>query len=439
MPIPRLIVNTSIPLMLSLLVQSLYNIVDSIFVAKLSEDALTATSLAFPVQILMIAVAVGTAVGVNAILSKRLGEKNFEEARNIADTGFCLSLLSSIVFIIIGLTASGALARAFTDDITIGELCRQYLFICVVFCPGLFLDTMFQRFLQASGNTFLSMVSLIIGSVTNIILDPIFIFGLIGFPKLGIRGAAIATVIGQWLGAFVGFLLNRFKNPQVQLNFRKFKLKGPVIGEIYKVGAPTIVTQASGCVMVAAMNAILIVYSSTIVAFFGVYYKLQNFLVMPLNGLGQSAIPIVGYNYGARNRKRISKTVRILIPSAIVLAVIATLIFALLPGPLLSLFSASDEMLAIGVPALRIISVTFIFTAVTLTLGYILSGLGNGVVNMMGTLLRQLILLLPIAWLLAKFTGVSNVWYAMWISEIIAMLYSVIHSRVFYKRKIQEL
>ncbi len=439
MSIPKLIVNMSIPLMLSLLVQSLYNIVDSIFVSRISEDALTATSLAYPVQILMVAVAVGTGVGVNAILSRRLGEKNGEAAGQIAVTGLCLAVISAVVFILIGIFASGALAGAFTSEPNIREMCRQYLLICMVLCPGTFLETMFQRFLQAAGNTFLSMISLVVGAGTNIILDPILIFGLLGFPALGIRGAAIATVIGQWLGALVAFLLNQFRNPSVRLRLRGFRLKASVAAQIYKVGLPTIVTQATGCVMVAAMNAILIAYSSTVVAFFGVYYKLQNFLFMPLNGLGQSAIPIVGYNFGAGNRQRIGKTVRTMLPAAIVLAAIGMLLFLLLPRQLLSLFSPGEEMLAIGVPALRIISLTFIFSAVTVILGYLLSGLGNGVVNMVGTLLRQLILLVPAAWLLARFAGVSCVWYAMWFSEGIAVIYSILHAWIFYRRKISSL
>ncbi len=439
MPIPKLVLNMSIPLMLSLLVQSLYNIVDSIFVAKVSENALTATSLVFPVQILMIAVAVGTAVGVNAIMSKKLGEGDRKAVGRIATTGLVLSLLSSLVFMLIGIFFSDLISKSLTDDPEIREYCRRYMFICTILCAGTFIGTMFQRYLQAAGYTFESMLTLIIGAGSNIILDPIFIFGIGPIPRMEIKGAAIATVIGQWLCALAAYLLNKFKNPDVKLQIKGYKMEGHTVGQIYKIGGPTIITQASGCVMVTAMNAILISYSSTIVALFGVYYKLQNFLCMPLIGLGQSAIPIVGYNYGAKKSKRISKTMQIMLPAAIVIAIVGTVIFMALPSQLLSLFSASDEMLKIGVPALRIISATFVFTAVTIVLGYIVSGLSNGIVNMMGTLLRQLILLIPSAWLLAKFTGVDNIWYAFWISEVIAAVYSIIHTKIFYKKKIREI
>lgn len=437
MSVPKLIVNMSVPLMLSLLVQSLYNIVDSIFVARLSESALTATSLAYPIQILMVAFSVGTAVGVNAILSKRLGEKRYEEASLIASTGLTLALIGALAFTLLGLFFAKPLAFSFTADEQIATLCGEYLFICMLFCAGTFIETMFQRFLQAAGYTFYSMISLVVGALTNIILDPIMIFGLGPFPALGIRGAATATVIGQWLGALTAFLLNKFKNPTVKLKLKGFRLKGNVVAQIYKVGLPTIVTQASGCAMVALMNNILISFSSTAVAFFGVYYKLQNFLFMPLNGLGQAAIPIVGFNYGARERKRISDTVRIMLPLAIAFAFLGTLIFCLFPSQLLSLFSAGEEMLELGVPALRTISLTFVFAAVTLILGYLISGLGNGIVNMLGTLIRQLILLIPSAYIFANFFGVTKVWYAMWISEFVAVLYAVVHSLLFYRKKIK--
>jgi putative MATE family efflux protein len=437
MAMPKLVMNLALPLMISLLVQSLYNIVDSIFVARLSEDALTATSLVFPVQLLMIAVGVGTGVGVNAVLSRSLGAKDTAMVENVATTGLLLSLISTAVFVLLGLTCTGKFVHAFTQDETIAAYSQQYLSVCMIFCVGSLTSTMFQRFLQAVGDAFYSMVSLIAGAVTNLILDPIMIFGLLGCPTWGVRGAAIATVIGQCVSAVVAIWLNRVKNPAVPIHIRGYRPKGAVIGNIYKVGFPTIVTQAVGSIMVAAVNGILLPFSTTAVAFFGAYYKLQNFLFMPMNGLGQALIPIVGYAYGAKNFTRIKAALRTALPIAVGIALAATALFLIFPKQLLAMFSPSPEMLNIGIPAMRIISVTFALASVTMVLGYAMSGLGNGVVNMLGTALRQLILLIPLAYLFASRFGVDKVWFAMWISESVAMLYAIWASRMTMKGKME--
>jgi putative MATE family efflux protein len=304
----------------------------------------------------------------------------------------------------------------------------------MIFCVGSLVSTMFQRFLQAVGDTFYSMLSLIAGAVTNIVLDPIMIFGLLGFPALGVRGAAIATVIGQCVSAIVAIWLNAVKNPVVKIRFKNYKWNKTIVGQIYKVGLPTIITQAIGSIMVAAVNAILIPFSATAVAFFGVYYKLQNFLFMPMNGLGQAAIPIVGFSYGAKKYDRIKDAVRTTLPIGIGISLVATAIFLALPSQLLGLFSASEEMLAIGVPALRIIAGTFALSSVTMILGYSMSGLGNGMVNMLGTAIRQLILFVPLAYAFATCFGIDKVWYSMWISEICAMLYAIYASRKIFRK-----
>lgn len=428
MPMPRLVITMSLPLMLSLLIQSLYNIVDSIFVARLSEEALTATSLVFPMQLLMIAVGVGTGVGVNAVLSKNIGAKNTHMIENTATTGLLLSIFSTVFFMILGFTCTGSFVHAFTKDETIAEYSVQYLSICMIFCVGSLVSTMFQRFLQSVGDTFYSMVSLIAGAVTNIVLDPIMIFGWGMFPALGVRGAAIATVIGQCVSAVAAIWLNAVKNPTVKIKWKNYKINKTVVAQIYKVGFPTIITQAIGSIMVAAINAILMPFSSTAVAFFGVYYKLQNFLFMPMNGLGQAAIPIVGFSYGSKNYNRIREAIRTTIPIGIGISFFATVVFMALPSSLLGLFSPSYEMLAIGVPALRIISVTFSLASVTMILGYSMSGLGNGMVNMFGTALRQLIIFVPLAYLFASCFGIEKVWYSMWISEVAAVVYAVFAS-----------
>ena len=439
MPMGRLVLTVSLPLMVSLLVQSLYNIVDGIFVARISEDALTATSLAYPVQILMVAVSVGTGVGVNALISRKLGARQYEEANQAAATGLVLSLLCMAVFLVLGLSCTGLFVRMFTDDPVTGALCESYLRICLIFCQGVFVETLAQRLLQATGNTFLSMISLVAGALTNIVLDPILIFGLLGNPAMGIRGAAVATVIGQWIGAIVALALNHFKNPELHFAFRGFRLTAASVGAIYQVGLPTVIMQAMGCLMLSTVNGILMPVSSTAVAFFGVYYKLQSFLMMPINGLGQAAIPIVGYNYGARNSARIRQAMRTMLPAAIVIALLGTVLFFLFPAQLLGLFAAGDAMLAIGVPALRIISLTFVCSAVTTVLGYVASGLGSGVTNMLGTALRQFILLVPLFWLLAKTLGISYIWYAMWVSEGAAVFYSILSVRGLFRRKVRPL
>lgn len=415
----------------------MYNIVDSIVVARLSENALTATLLAYPVQILMVAVAVGSGVGVNLLLSRTFGAKKYEEAGKIATTGLILAAASSVVFLLLGIFCAKTFVSLFTSDPEISVYCEQYLSICMIFCTGTFIETMCQRFLQAVGSTVLSMVSLVAGAVTNIILDPIMIFGLLGFPALGIRGAAIATVIGQWVGAVTAFLIHMKKNPEIKVTFRGYRFQGRIAGEIYKVGLPTAVTQALGSIMVSAFNGILMPFSSTAVAFFGVYYKLQNFLFMPMNGLGQAAIPIVGYNYGNGNGKRVKEIMRTILPIGGGIAILGTAIFMIFPRQLLQLFSASEEMLALGVPALRIISVTFLFATMTIVLGYAASGLGNGLINMIGTALRQFIIFVPLAYFLAKYQGITRVWYSVWISETVAVCYSILSSWHEFRKKLK--
>lgn len=288
MPVRKLAFNMSLPLMVSLLVQSLYNIVDSIFVARLSEDALTAISLAFPAQFLMIAVSVGTSVGINALLSRSVGVKEYEKTTNIADTGVILALAGMAVFMVLGVSCTEWFVSLFTDDAAIGTDCAKYLRICMLFCGGTFIGTMFQRFLQSVGSTFDSMMTLVAGALTNLVLDPVMIFGLAAVPAMGVRGAAIATVIGQWVSAAMAVWLNVRHNPMVKVNFKSYRIQKAVLYQIYKVGLPTIITQVIGSMMVSAVNAILITFSPTAVAFFGIYYKLQNFLFMPMNGMGQA-------------------------------------------------------------------------------------------------------------------------------------------------------
>lgn len=420
-PMNRLVWSISFPLMLSMLIQSLYNIVDGIFVARISEQALNATSLAYPVQMLMIAVSVGTGVGINALLSQTLGRGERDKVANVAGNGLFSALCGSLAFVVLGLVAVRPFLRIFTSDPEVLTQGTAYLSICMIFCPGIFFAATGERLLQASGKTWLSMTAQTVGALCNVILDPVFVFGF----GLGVPGAAIATVAGQWAAAVAALWLNRTRNPEVPIHLSAIRLDGKIIKSIYRVGLPTMITQASGSLMVFGMNKILAGFSVTAVNFFGVYYKLQNFLYMPINGLAQGLIPIVGYNWGAGNRRRTTEALRVALSGAVALMLCGTAVFCLFPAQLLGLFSAGEELLAIGVPGLRTISLVFALTGVTVTIGYYFSGLGDGTVNMITSLLRQLVLLLPLAWAFGRLWGVSGVWYAFWIAEAAAFAFAV--------------
>ena len=425
MEMGKLVPKVSIPIMISMLVQALYNVVDGIFVAKYSAAALTAVSLAYPIQMLMIAVSTGLGVGFNSLISRKLGEKRAEEARDAAKNGMFTELCGYALFLVFGLLFAKPFFNLFTDDLELQALGGEYLSIVCIFSFGLFFGICFERMMQATGNTVLSMVTQLTGAVINIILDPIMIFGLLGCPAMGIRGAAIATVIGQLIGAAAALWFNRVKNPVIHVRLKGYRFLWQDVADIYRVGLPTIVMQAIGSVMTFAVNGILLGVSSAAVAFFGIYYKLQNFLMMPVNGLGQAAIPVVGFNYGSGQSHRVKQAWKVLLPTGVVFALCGTAVFLLFPAQLLGLFSASDEMLAFGVPALRIISVTFLFAVTTILCGYFASGLGNGVVNMIGAALRQLVVLVPCLWLLIRTMGIEKAWFAFWVSEVIACAYSL--------------
>ena len=429
MPVSQLVLSMTVPIMISMLAQSMYNIVDSIFVSRISEDALTAASLAYSAQMLQIAVAVGTGVGTNALVSRRMGAGDRDGANEAATTGLVLTVLSSLLFVLWGLFGSRAFIGLFTDEPAILDSGTSYLRICQLFATGIFLGTFFQRILQSVGRTMSSMCAQLAGALTNLILDPILIFGLLGCPELGIAGAAIATVIGQWVAAFMGLALLIAARREIRFVFRGFRMRRDNVKYIYKVGFPTILTQAFGSIMVALMNKTLFLFSSTAVAFFGVYFKLQSFLFMPLNGMGQGSLPVVSYNLGARRTDRIRECVRVTVRNALVLAAVATAVFLCLPETLLDAFAASDEMKAIGIPALRIICLTFPLTAVTMMCGYTISGLGSGLVNMISTALRQCVVLLPCVLLLDWLSGIRVIWFAFWVAEAAALAFALYQLR----------
>lgn len=426
MPIGKLLFNMSLPMMISMLVQALYNIVDSIFVAKLSENALTAVSLAFPLQTLLIAVGTGTGVGMNALLSKSLGEKNFKKANATASNAAVLYFFSYLVFFILGFT----IVRPFyasqigNADQEIMELGIEYLSTVMIFSFGLLAQVFFERLLISTGRTIFSMTSQLTGAITNIILDPILIFGLLGAPKMGVTGAAVATVIGQCVAALVAGFCNHRYNHDVKLKFHGFRLDFHIIGTIYAVGIPTIIMQSIGSVMTYCMNRILIEFSSTATAVFGVYFKLQSFFFMPVFGLNNGITPIIAYNYGAGQRKRMLKTIKLSMLVAFCLTFIGFLCFEGIPQILLSMFNASDEMLTIGVPALRIIGIHYLIAWFCIVSGTVFQALGKAFFSMIVSIMRQLFVLIPAAYILAKLGGLHVVWWSFPIAEVISLMVS---------------
>ena len=425
MEISPLLVKLSVPMMISMLVQALYNVVDSVFVSWVSEEALTAVSLAFSLQNMMIAVGVGTGVGVNAMLSKSLGEKNQKRANATAENGIFLSACSFLVFLVIGITCIKPYFYAQTSDDAIALQGIRYLSVCCIFSLGLFTQTMGEKLLAATGRTQLSMISQLVGAVVNIILDPIFIFGYCGEALSGTTGAAVATVIGQFCGAGMTLYFNTRKNPDIQLDFKGFRPSAKAIGRIYTVGLPSIAMQCVGSLMTFGMNLILMAFSSTAVAVFGVYFKLQSFVFMPIFGLNNGMVPIISYNYGARRPERVKKTIRLAVCYAEGIMVLGFCIFEFFPGQVLGLFSASQAMLTIGIPAMRIICLHFLLAGTSIVLSSVFQALGNGLFSLIVSVCRQLFVLLPAAWLLARTGNVNNVWWAFLIAEIVSVLMSL--------------
>ena len=427
MPIGKLVFNMSLPMMVSMMVQALYNIVDSIFVAKLSENALTAVSLAFPLQTLLIAVGTGTGVGMNALLSKSLGEKDFKKANKTATNAAFIYAVSYIVFLILGFTVAKPFYRSQVGsaDAEIMTMGVDYLSTVMIFSFGIFTQVFFERLLTSTGRTIFSMTSQLSGAVTNIILDPILIFGMFGAPKMGVTGAAVATVIGQCVAGLVAGTCNHKFNHEVRFQFKGFKPDFKIIGTIYAVGIPSIIMQSIGSVMTYCMNRILIEFSSTATAVFGVYFKLQSFFFMPVFGLNNGITPIIAYNYGARQRKRMVKTIKVSLVMAFCLTFIGFVLFESIPQALLGLFNASNDMLKIGVPALRTIGVHYLIAWFCIIVGTVFQALGKAVFSMVVSIMRQLVVLVPAAYLLAKFGGLHMVWWSFPIAEVMSFIVSL--------------
>lgn len=426
MPENRLLLSMAVPMMVSMLVQALYNVVDSIFVAQICENALTAVSMAFPLQNVVISVSVGFGVGINALLSRALGQRRPDRANQVAVQGLMLELMSYLLVLLVGIFGVEAYMRTQTDIEEIVQYGVTYLRICLICSFGVFTEVTFERFMQATGLTVYSMLTQLIGAVLNIIFDPILIFGLLGFPKLGMAGAAWATVFGQCVGAVVAVILNRRKNTELHLSLRGARPNGRLMAEISTISIPSIIMSCISSLTAYIMNRILITFSSTAVAVYGAYFKLQSFIFMPVFGLNNGMVPIIAYNYGAQRPARIHKTIRLAMCYAVGIMLLGLLIFHLFPETLLSFFSASADMVAIGVPALRITSLAFMFAGVCVISSSACQALGYSVYGMLISFARQLVVLVPCAYLLAQ-TGVLNaVWYAFPIAEVTSIVVSLL-------------
>ena len=439
MPVNKLLFTMSMPMIISMLVQALYNVIDSIFVAQIGETALAAVSLAFPVQNLIIAVSVGTGVGVNALLSRSLGEKNQKSANLTAVNGLFVFFLSYLVFAVFGIFFARTYFTIQTSNQEIIDQGTTYLSICSIFSFGIFLEIALERIMQSTGRTIYNMITQGLGAIINIVLDPIMIFGLFGFPRMGIMGAAVATVTGQIVAMLLLLYYNITKNPDVNMSMKGFRPDGRTILEIYRVGLPSIIMQSISSVMTFGVNKILLMFSETAVSVFGIYFKLQSFIFMPVFGMNNALVPIVAYNYGARHKDRIMKTVRTSVAAAVSIMLVGLIIFQVFPAQLLMMFDASEHMLEIGIPALRLISLSFLFAGYCIVVGSVFQALGNGVYSLVVSVARQLVCILPLAFVFAELFGLHAVWYAFPLSEIISMVMTTILFRRIYVKRIQTL
>ncbi len=419
MPVGKLLVSMSLPAMFSMMVQALYNIVDSIFVSRFSEMALTAVSIAFPIQMLMVSFAVGTSIGITSVVSRRLGEKREEDAFMAAQTGYTILLICSAVFFILGLTAVRLFFRIYTDDPVLLKMGTDYLTICTVCGIGCFILTYTEKVLQGTGDTIHPMIIQISGAVFNIIFDPILIFGYFGLPAMGAKGAAIATVLGQLLSMMLGIHFVH-KSPYVSIHFSKIKYDRQSAKDILQVGVPSVIMQGIGTVMTSLMNAILISFDILATTVFGVYFKLQSFVFMPVFGMNQGLMPILGYNYGARNRKRMMQALKLGLVTAFVIMSLGTVVFCTIPDKLLGLFNASDAMLSIGKTALRRISLSFPIASYCIIIGSLFQAIGDGYKSMIISIVRQIVFLIPSAYIFGKIAGLDAVWLSFICAEIIS-------------------
>lgn len=436
MQVNKLLLYMSIPMIISMMVQALYNVVDSIFVSRLGENALTAVSLAFPIQNLMISVAVGTGVGINTLLSRSLGEKNFDNVNKAANNGVFLAIVSYLVFAIFGLIGSKIFFETQTDIAEIINYGNEYLIIVCTISIFLFGQVVYEKLLQSTGKTLYTLITQGVGAIVNIILDPILIFGYFGMPQMGIKGAAIATVIGQMVGMLLAIYFNISKNHEITLSFRKFRPDGKTIRRIYAVGLPSILMISIGSIMTYGMNRILIAFSATATAVFGVYFKLQSFVLMPVMGLNNGIVPIVAYNLGSGKKERVTKTIKLGMLYATCITLAGLTLIQVMPGKLLMMFNATEGMLSIGIPALRIISLSFVFAGFCMVIVSVFQALSHGLLSMEVSIIRQLVVLLPAAYLLSLTGSINAIWWAFPIAEIASLVFCILFMKQVYKKEI---
>ena len=440
LPIRPLLLSMAWPAILSMTISALYNIVDSIFVAKLSEDALTAVSIVNPIQMLIIALSVGSGVGINSLIARRLGAHRQEEADQAASTGLRIGVFNYLVFLLIGVCFTGLFVSGYAEKGS--EIYTQAVIYMQIVCIGSFflnMQVVFEKILQSTGNMIAPMICSLTGAVINIILDPILIFGLLGAPRLEVAGAAIATITGQLFGMLVGAFIIFKGEHLVSIQVRGFKFNWEIVADIYKVGVPSIVMQSIGSMMIIFYNMILVVYSTTAVAVLGVYFKIQSFVFMPVFGLNQGAMPIMGYNYGAAKKDRLMQTYKEALKIALLVMTLGLLLFQALPKQLLLMFDASTDMLAIGIPALRIISLCFLPAAFGIITGTLFQGTGHGVYSLLCSVIRQLIGILPLAFILIRIGGVTLSWASFPLAELLGLAYSALMLQRLYKNEISKL
>ena len=440
MPVRKLLISMAWPAVLSMTINALYNVVDSIFVAQISEDALTAVSIVNPIQMLIIALSVGSGVGINSLISRRLGAGRQDEADQAASTGIRIGIINYLIFFAVGLLVTGPFVGSYAAKGTyIFDAARTYMMIVCIGSLFLNVQVVIEKILQSTGNMIAPMTCGLTGAIVNIVLDPILIFGLLGMPRMGVAGAAIATVSGQLCGMLAGVFIMIKGEHLVQVKIKGFKLNWGVVLDIYKVGLPSIIMQSIGSLMLILYNMILVAYSTTAVAVLGIYFKIQSFVFMPVFGLNQGAMPIMGYNYGARDKKRLMDTYKEGLKLALIVMGLGLLLFQLLPGELLEMFDASPEMLRIGVPALRIISLCFLPAAFGIISSTMFQATGHGMLSLFASLLRQLVGILPLAYILIRLGGVTLSWASFPLAEIIGLTYSAVMLRRLYKKEITNL
>ena len=440
MPVRKLLMSMAWPAILSMTINAMYNVVDSIFVSRIGEDALTAVSLVNPIQMMIIAISVGSGVGINSLIARRLGAKNQEAADKAASTSIRIGLFNYLIFFVIGVFFAKPFISGYAEEGTfIFESACQYLQIVCIGSLFLNIQVVLEKVLQSTGNMVAPMKCSLTGAIVNVILDPILIFGLFGMPQMGVAGAALATIIGQMCGMIMGVSIVLRGEHLVNIKIRGFKMDWKIVADIYKVGLPSIVMQSIASVMIIFYNMILVAYSTTAVAVLGIYFRIQSFVFMPVFGLNQGAMPILGYNYGARNKDRLMKTYKEAFKVALIVMAAGTVLFQAIPAQLLLIFDASEEMLRIGVPALRLISLCFIPAAFGIITGTLFQGPGHGVLSLYASVIRQLVGILPLAYILIKIGGVTLSWLAFPLAEILGLIYSAITLRWLYKKEISKL